>query len=355
MQNDPHAYVLEAVAQGPARFFKEHAAFAKESTGLVWFIGTVSGEVWFAGDVHGDLLAFEAVCDVFERNSGPEDKLLFLGDLVDRGFHNRAVILALWERMRASPGRFGWIVGNHDIAVSFDEASGRFKANVAPAEFTEWLNANLEDAPTRALGEAFVAMAAVAPRAIFLPGLLAAHGGFPHSDRWAALHTRRDLESPPNLDDFVWNRLHASRMKLPNRHSKTSSYGADDFRGFQGVMRDKLQWPVDTMVRGHDHVSDSQARWHRPNEVTRGSFGERVLTINTLSHNLPGEFSPYMPANPRQPTLARWRSGSLPAPIVVDIPLRLVEEYANPCPECQRPRWEGACDYCTGRALRAPS
>ena len=343
LERDPHAAVLNAVAAAPERFFREHAAFADSASGPVWFLASAPGRVWFAGDVHGDLLAFESVCDVFERQAAPEDKLVFLGDLVDRGFHDRAVILSLWARMQAAPGRYGWIVGNHDTGVSYDAASGSFTASVAPAEFPIWLNEHLDDASARALGEAFIAMAAVAPRAVFLPGLLAAHGGFPHSDRWASLQTRQDLESTANLDDFVWNRLHASRVKLPNRTSRSSSFGADDFHGFRNVMRDQLDWPLEAMVRGHDHVHETQARWYRPGEVKRGNFGERVLTVNTLSHNQPGEINPYAPQNPRQPTLARWQAGSLPTPIVVDIPTELVTAYADPCPTCQRPRKAVAC------------
>ncbi len=343
LENDPHAAVLQAVATDPERFFREHAAFAATASGPVWFLASAPGKVWFAGDVHGDLLAFESVCDVFERQSAAEDKLVFLGDLVDRGFHDRAVILALWARMQAAPGRYGWIVGNHDTGVSYDAGSGTFTASVAPAEFPIWLNEHLDDASARALGEAFIAMAAVAPRAVFLPGLLAAHGGFPHSDRWASLQTRQDLESSANLDDFVWNRLHASRVKLPNRTSRSSSFGSDDFHGFRNVMRDRLDWPLEAMVRGHDHVHETQARWYRPGEVKRGNFGERVLTVNTLSHNQPGEINPYAPQNPRQPTLARWQAGNLPTPIVVDIPTELVTAYADPCPTCQRPRKAAAC------------
>lgn len=337
--------VLEEVVADPEAFFRDNAAFAKSQTSRIWFLEAdeIPGDVWFAGDVHGDLLAFEAVCRVFDQLSGQKDRLIFLGDLVDRGFDDRAVIISLWSRMKAAPGRFGWVVGNHDIGIAYDSVSERFTASVAPAEFVEWLNDQRNEPSVMSLGQAFVCMAASAPCAIFLPGLLAAHGGFPHSDRWEAIQNRDDLAIEANLSDFVWNRIAGQRTRIPNRSSRSSSFGSDDFDGFRTMMKTSLGWDVQGMVRGHDHVHESQERWSRPTQVRRGSFNGRILTINTLSHNQPGEINPYTPPNPRKPTLARWKLGGMPTPIVVDIPAVLVSEYAHPCPTCLRPRVGGTC------------
>ena len=86
----------------------------------------------------------------------------------------------------------------------------------------------------RAGGQARRALFARAPRALFFPdGLLVAHGGFPLVD----LHPRagRDgrLERPGLLSDFVWTRAHPkARRKLPNRFSRGSQFGYEDFADF---------------------------------------------------------------------------------------------------------------------------
>jgi hypothetical protein len=347
--------LLSEVAANPIRFFYDHAAFGDRERSRVWFVEEPACTVWFAGDVHGDLLAFESVCQVFKCEANTTDKLIFLGDLVDRGLDDRLVVLSLWEKMKQNPRRFGWIGGNHDVGLTFSEQSGHFSASISPAEFSEWLNDHRDDAAVVTLGRAFATMVTLIPCAIFLPELLAAHGGFPHSDRWPGLRERKDLEHPENLNDFVWNRLHESSRKIPNRSGRGSQFGAEDFHNFCNVMTNQLRWPVTGMVRGHDHVSQTPARWHRPGEVARSNYHGRILTINTLSHNQPGELHQYNAPNPRLPTLARWQKGLLPTPVVVDIPEEQVRAYANPCPACNTPRGDhDQCSNCKGIQPEVP-
>ena len=304
-------------------------------------------EVWFAGDVHGDLLAFEAVCRTFEEQSREGSKLVFLGDLVDDGFHGQEVVLAIWEKMLDSPGRYGWLAGNHDEGLRWSTEAAAFISLVSPADFKDWLNERLGDSAIVDLGKMLVRVVAELPRALFLPGLFAAHAGFPHSDTWAHLKTPEDMGTLRCLGDFVWNRCANARLKLPNRTSSQSSFGSEDFRGFRLVCA-RLGLRVDGMVRGHDHVDERVERWERKEAVPRGSFEGRVLTINTLSYTQRRETSPFAPRNPRSPTLARWRSGeSLPTPVVVKIRASDVEWYAPVCATCGRPNrtWASSCEY----------
>ena len=338
---DEQRDLFRSIRDDPAAFVRDHFAFGDQLETPVWYPNDLEegAEVWFAGDVHGDLLALEAVCTAFEVHREPDARLVFLGDLIDRGFHDQEVVLALWSRMREAPGTYGWIVGNHDVGLQYSQDRACFEASVAPAELADQLNANPDDPLLQEFGRAFVDAAALAPRAIFFPGLLAVHGGFPHRDSWEGLQERADLHTPDCLQDFVWNRLHRSKKRLPNRSSRTSSYGSEDFQGFRAVCAEKLGLEVRAMVRGHDHVHETVERWDRPEEVRKGSYEGRVLTINTLSHNQPGELNPYTPKNPRAPTLARWRVGEvLPIPVVVGLTAALVAEYTDPCPICQRPR-----------------
>ncbi|MCG7494116.1 metallophosphoesterase family protein [Thalassobius sp. Cn5-15] len=69
--------------------------------------------VYAIGDIHGHLDQLEHALSLIERDGGTEAKVVFLGDLVDRGPNSRGVI----ERLETGihEGR-NWVVlkGNHD-------------------------------------------------------------------------------------------------------------------------------------------------------------------------------------------------------------------------------------------------
>jgi len=301
-------------------------------------------EIWFAGDVHADLLGFEAIVQTFESKAGQNAKLVFLGDLIDRGIHDVEVVTSLWQYMYEKPERYGWVVGNHDEGLQWNTADEMFWSSVNPATFQDWLNQRIDDKAVVAFGTTFVELVRRLPRALFLPGLLAAHGGFPHRDTWSDIDSFSDLESPKCLGDFVWNRWTHSKLKRPNRSSSASTFGAEDFQGFRDVCSKRLEFPIEGMVRGHDHVNTQSERWERREEVKRASYEGRILTINTMSHNQRGDWlGDYTPPNPRAPALARWSPGELlPTPVVVDLSVELVNWYAPECPNCHHPNSPGA-------------
>lgn len=77
-------------------------------------------------------------------------------------------------------------------------------------------------------------LTAHAPRALFFPDeLLVAHGGFPLSDPHRALEETGDWNAPACLSEFVWSRSHPkARKKMPNRFSRGSQFGYEDFADF---------------------------------------------------------------------------------------------------------------------------
>src|SRR5207244_3289664 len=99
---------------------------------------------------------------------------------------------------------------NHDIDLQFDEAAGRFRVTIEPAEYCEALNASLtrdtpEDGERVALARAFIRFCAGRPRAVFLPdGTLVTHGGFPHTDAQKEIAALPDLCKSKCIDDFLW-------------------------------------------------------------------------------------------------------------------------------------------------------
>ncbi|MDF1501710.1 metallophosphoesterase [Roseisolibacter sp. H3M3-2] len=277
--------------------------------------------LWFVGDLHGDLLALEAALALVGDDASA--RLVLLGDLWDDGGHPVEVLLRVFELVAERPGRVCLVAGNHDEALRW--TGERFAASVSPSDFAEWLDAHPEDATARRAARLAIRLAERAPRALFLPdGLLVAHGGFPLVDLHAELEAGGDFNDPRALADFVWTRAHPkARRKLPNRASRGSQWGHEDFADFCALAA-RLGRPVTHMVRGHDHVEE---RW----AVYRAGTPHPVLTTVALSRRLPREaFGPYA----RVPTVARWVRGALPQVHRLHVPADAVRAlYPEPPPE----------------------
>ena len=305
---------LEALLDAPDGFrmlFDEHRETGSDRA---LKLADVSDEpLWFIGDIHGDLLALEAALALIDRESARENvrqpRIVFLGDLIDDGGYALETVLRVFELMLARPGATCFIAGNHDEALGYNGA--RFTATVSPSHFSEFLNDNLAHEWIGRVGKLLVRMVAHAPRALFFPdGLLAVHGGFPLADLHARLAETRNWNDPQCLTDFVWSRAHPrARKKLPNRMSRGSSFGYEDFAAFC-ALSETLRRPVTHMVRGHDHVEERY-------EIYAAYAKTPVLTTISISRRLAREmFGPYA----RVPTLARWIRGSLPQVYRLHIP-----------------------------------
>jgi hypothetical protein len=271
--------------------------------------------LWFVGDLHGDLLALEAAIALAHETEGPRPNFVFLGDLFDDGAYGLEVLLRVLELVVERPDAVCLLAGNHDEALAYDGA--RFTAAVSPSDFAEFLNAHLAHEWIARAGKLAVRLFARAPRALFFPdGLLAAHGGFPLSDLHATLRAGGDWNDPRCLSDFVWTRAHPrARRKMPNRVSRGSQFGHEDFAAFCALSAE-LGRPVTHMVRGHDHVEE---RW----AVYPAYRAHPMLTTVALSRRLAREaFGPRV----RVPTVARWVPGALPQVHRLHIPAPLVEE-----------------------------
>lgn len=216
-------------------------------------------DAWFfIGDLHGDFFALHTLLRRAEALR-PDCRILFLGDMVDRGVMPLECVFLLLDWGLRHPGRLAWIAGNHDTAFSYDE-QGVFTSVVSPAELLQELNARDLLAGTRQrIGRFFVDMARRLPRALLFPdGLLATHGGFPLSDLHAQGQAITDeqayldwLNTEACLKDFTWARINRAPKKLPDRYSSGSQYGFKDFEAFCQL---QPQWfPVTHMVTGHEH------------------------------------------------------------------------------------------------------
>ena len=276
--------------------------------------------LWFLGDLHGDLLALEAALAMIDRESEREDhgpaRIVLLGDLFDDGGYGLETLLRVFELMLWRSAHVCLIAGNHDEALGYN--GSRFTATVSPSDFSDFLNENLAHEWMGRAGKLAVRIVAGAPRALFFPdGLLVAHGGFPLRDLHERLAHTGDWNDPQCLIDFVWTRAHPrARKKLPNRTSRGSQFGYEDFAAFCELSA-TVGRPVTHMVRGHDHVEQRY-------EIYPAYARAPILTTNALSRRLARElFGPFA----RVPTAARWIRGAVPQVYRLHIP----EEHIRRC------------------------
>jgi predicted phosphodiesterase len=130
--------------------------FASESR----LIQLESGRVIFVGDTHGDLEATEKVIRKYLR---PKNKLVFLGDYVDRGPASVENINFLLEQKLEHMDSLYLLMGNHE---------GHAVLTFHPADFWEGLDADLR----HRYGDALARL----PLAVSTPnGIIALHGALP--------------------------------------------------------------------------------------------------------------------------------------------------------------------------------
>jgi hypothetical protein len=310
-------------AGGPGMLFDSDRADALDRAIRV-FSTKATGPLWIIGDLHGDLLALEAAIALIRDHVDPDEsarpRILFLGDLFDDDGFGLEVLLRIFELILDRPDLVCVLAGNHDEALSFDGV--RFASSVSPSDFTDFLNANLAHEWIERAGKLAVRLFARAPRALFFPdGLLAAHGGFPLVDLHPRLAETGNWNDAACLSDFVWTRAHPkARRKLPNRFSRGSQFGHEDFAGFCSLSAG-LGRPVTHMVRGHDHVDERYAMYP-------AYHAHPVLTTVALSRRLSRErFGPYE----RIPTLVQVVEGALPQVFRLHIPPDIIRDvYPEP-------------------------
>jgi hypothetical protein len=235
---------------------------------------------WFIlGDIHGDYYALRNAVEHI-KSVCPEFRLIFLGDLIDRGPHPMECLWYILNLANDYPQRILWIAGNHDEGVTYNEESNQFYSTVYPSEFINHLNSIDPWVPFRKMfGLEYIELVANLPRAVLLPdGTLITHGGFPLVDLQNQLpETNNNVEwlnSPNALQDFTWTRITRYKMKLPNRASIGCSYGFDDFAKFCEVTNSFF--PTKRLVTGHNHPEggyDRHANWLTNPALTLTGYG----------------------------------------------------------------------------------
>lgn len=287
-------------------------------------------ENWFfIGDIHADFFALHTLLNAIKTQC-PDFRLVFMGDLVDRGEQPIECFFLLLKWARQHPEQIIWLAGNHDIAFSYDKEQKQFVSSVRPSEFLHLLNLDDEMQSFRKpLGDFLVKLSAMLPRAVLFPdGLLATHGGFPLVDKQEeakGLSSPEDfmswLNSEKCLQDFTWTRITRYPKRAPNRSSKGCSYGFQDFDSFCNLKPELF--PVKRMVTGHEHPATGWEEFptYKNNPaLTICGFGFDYML------DAPAKFYKYK----SRLVCGRYRRDSLPEKIEVEYSLAELHKFYQP-------------------------
>ncbi len=119
------------------------------------------------GDLHGDYLSLIKSLSVMGRLCGPNCRVVFLGDYVDRGPHQHEIMVELMRLRLSNPDRFFMLRGNHETwSISYRYGFRRTLARIYP---NTW----------NAIYDRFLRMFAGLPYAALIGDYLAIHGGLP--------------------------------------------------------------------------------------------------------------------------------------------------------------------------------
>ncbi len=119
------------------------------------------------GDLHGDYLSLLKALSAAGKYCGPECRVVFLGDYVDRGPHQHEVIVELMRLRLSDPDKYFMIRGNHETwSISFRYGFRKTLARIYP---NAW----------GTIYDRFLRMFAGLPYAALIGGYLGIHGGLP--------------------------------------------------------------------------------------------------------------------------------------------------------------------------------
>jgi predicted MPP superfamily phosphohydrolase len=205
-----------------------------------------SGRVIFVGDTHGDL---EATDRIIRRYLKLRNKLVFLGDYVDRGPASLENINLLLGQKIKHPDSLYLLMGNHE-----GYALGSFH----PADFWEELDAELR----QRYGDVLSRL----PLAVSTPnGIIALHGALPDVSRLEDIG--RIKPGSPEWHQITWGDWQERAGK---------SLGIDPYTGRPQFGRD---WFNEIMARLGKNLL---IRSHQP-DAPPVMYGGRCLTIFTSS------------------------------------------------------------------------
>jgi diadenosine tetraphosphatase ApaH/serine/threonine PP2A family protein phosphatase len=200
-------------------------------------------------DLHGDSYSLFRILDEINYEkflSRPKNKLVFLGDYVDRGSDSVSVIYAVCHLKHAYPDSVVLMRGNHESPAEFP-----FPSHDLPYRIKERFGNNGRDVYGRLLSMfKLLTLATVVP-----DRLLLVHGGLPTEDAvianfHKAIPTAQDSHVHSRvLEELLWNdprRLDGAPGWEPSRRGIGRHFGSGITRRWLNATNTKA------IVRGHE-------------------------------------------------------------------------------------------------------
>ena len=215
--------------------------------------GTVSGQLVelkipnslvIVGDLHGDLKSLLSIMHeiTFQKFlANPDNKLIFLGDYINRGSNSIGVLQVLFYLKREYPDSVILMCGNHEAMERF-----HCSAHTLPQELEDHFGK-----PGIAIYDRLLSLFRLLPKVTIIESqLLLVHGGMPTSIDAASFRDAVIGESDDVVEELLWN---DPRSDIPNNMDWIESR-----RGFgrhfgKNISKKRLmETGTKVIVRGHE-------------------------------------------------------------------------------------------------------
>lgn len=215
--------------------------------------GTVRGELIdlkipdslvIVGDLHGDLKSLLAIMhgirfQKFLANSN--NKLIFLGDYINRGSNSVGVLRVLFYLKREYPDSVILMCGNHEAMERYS-----CSAHTLPQELEEHFGK-----PGITIYERLLSLFRLLPKVTIIENqLLLVHGGVPTSTDKTGLRDAIMRESDDIIEELLWN---DPRSDIPNNMDWVESRrGFGKHFGKNISKKHLMETGTKVIVRGHE-------------------------------------------------------------------------------------------------------
>jgi hypothetical protein len=194
----------------------------------------------FIGDTHGDFDATKKVVDMFPPDY---ERLVFLGDYVDRGNQSQENIDFLLGLRNRYPENVILLMGNHETY---------FMGQFSPADWSESLIPNSQE--WNYYADKFCRL----PLAVSIGGIIALHGMLPFLDDIKEINDIKLTMTSSRFEDITWGRL---------ENLKSLSQYQERFQKRLEAVNKKF------LIRGHD------------TSVMTHTMGNKCMTLITTDYS----------------------------------------------------------------------
>lgn len=200
------------------------------------------------GDLHGDLLSLQHILQEIDYEyflSNHNNKLIFLGDYVDRGTHSIDVLYTICYLKRNYPDSVILMRGNHEAHMEFPFSSYDLSLKIA-----KYFGNNYEKHIHDKISALFHLLYLVT---IIQNKLLLVHGGLPteieNKDFKKLIETAQDNTHKKILEELLWNDPHMIQNEKNLEKSRRvygRHFGVNITKKWLAMSRTKV------IVRGHE-------------------------------------------------------------------------------------------------------